>query len=109
MCQKRCSIPPAESAPLTNVTKVLVANRGEIAVRIMRTLRKLGIPSVAVYHAIDAKSLAVREADEAVELFGTPPVAAYLDVAGDRRSVPAHRRRRGASWLRFSLREGALR
>ena len=64
-----------------NVTKVLVANRGEIAVRIIRTLRRLGIPSVAVHHAIDAKSLAVREADEAVELVGTPPVAAYLDVA----------------------------
>ena len=62
---------------MRNVTKVLVANRGEIAVRIMRTLRKLGIPSVAVHHAIDAKSLAVREADEAVELAGTPPVAAY--------------------------------
>jgi propionyl-CoA carboxylase alpha chain len=64
-----------------NVTKVLIANRGEIAIRIIRTLRKLGIRSVAVHHAIDAKSLSVREADEAVELFGMPPVAAYLDVA----------------------------
>jgi propionyl-CoA carboxylase alpha chain len=41
----------------------------------------MGIPSVAVHHAIDAKSRAVREADEAVELVGTPPVAAYLDIA----------------------------
>jgi acetyl/propionyl-CoA carboxylase alpha subunit len=64
------------------VTKVLVANRGEIAVRIMRTLRALGIPSVAVYHAVDAHGLAVREAGEAVELQGAPPVSAYLDVAG---------------------------
>jgi acetyl-CoA carboxylase biotin carboxylase subunit len=59
---------------------VLVANRGEIAVRIIRTLRTLGIRSVAVYHALDAGGLAVREADEAVELFGDPPVAAYLDI-----------------------------
>src|SRR5439155_14518074 len=64
------------------VTKVLVANRGEIAVRIMRTLRALGIPSVAVYHAVDAHGLAVREAGEAVELQGAPPVSAYLDVTG---------------------------
>ena len=62
--------------------KVLVANRGEIAVRIMRTLRQLGIASVAVYHAEDARSRAVQEADEAVELFGDTPVGAYLDVAG---------------------------
>ena len=46
----------------------------------MRSLRALGVPSVAVYHALDADSLAVREADEAVELLGTPPISAYLDV-----------------------------
>jgi acetyl-CoA carboxylase biotin carboxylase subunit len=61
-------------------TKVLIANRGEIAVRIIRTLRRLGIPSVVVYHAVDAEGLAVREADEAVEIFGETPVAAYLNV-----------------------------
>jgi len=60
--------------------KVLVANRGEIAVRIMRTLRRLGIATVVVHHAEDAGSLAVREADEAVELFGDTPVGAYLDI-----------------------------
>ena len=62
--------------------KVLVANRGEIAVRIIRTLRHMGIASVAVFHALDADGRAVREADEAVELTGDTPVAAYLDVAG---------------------------
>jgi len=61
--------------------KVLIANRGEIAVRIIRTLRELGIASVVVYHAADAAGLAVRESDESVELFGDPPVSAYLDAA----------------------------
>jgi acetyl-CoA carboxylase biotin carboxylase subunit len=61
--------------------KVLIANRGEIAVRIIRTLRELGIGSVVVYHDVDARSRAVREADESVQLLGDPPVAAYLDVA----------------------------
>jgi propionyl-CoA carboxylase alpha chain len=61
-------------------SKVLIANRGEIAVRIIRTLRELGISSVVVYHAADAAGLAVREADESVEVVGDPPVAAYLDV-----------------------------
>jgi acetyl/propionyl-CoA carboxylase alpha subunit len=60
-------------------SKVLIANRGEIAVRIIRTLRELGVASVVVYHAMEAGGLAAREADEAVELVGDPPVAAYLD------------------------------
>jgi propionyl-CoA carboxylase alpha chain len=58
----------------------LIANRGEIAVRVIRTLRELGIASVVVYHSIDGRSLAVREADETVQLFGDPPVSAYLDA-----------------------------
>ena len=60
-------------------SKVLIANRGEIAVRIIRTLRELGIGSVVVYHALDSGGLAAREADHAVELFGDPPVSAYLN------------------------------
>jgi len=62
--------------------KVLIANRGEIAVRIVGTLRRLGIASVAVYHAEDAGGRAVREADEAVQLDGDTPVGAYLNVDG---------------------------
>ncbi len=60
--------------------KVLVANRGEIALRVLRCLRELGIPSVIVYHAVDCDSTAVQTADEAVEIRGDTPAAAYLDI-----------------------------
>ena len=61
-------------------SKVLVANRGEIARRILRALRALDIPSAVVYHDADRRSPAVAEADEAVEISSASPTAAYLDI-----------------------------
>ncbi len=65
------------STPL--FSKVLVANRGEIAVRVMRTLAAMGIASVAVHHPVERRAKHVEAADEAVEITGATPIAAHLD------------------------------
>src|SRR5262249_9215565 len=59
---------------------VLIANRGEIALRIASTLRRLGIRSVVAHHRVDRGSPAVRAADAGVEIEAAEPLAAYLDA-----------------------------
>jgi acetyl/propionyl-CoA carboxylase alpha subunit len=60
---------------------VLVANRGEIAVRIIRTCKRFGIRTIAVYSDADANALHVRIADEAVRIGPPPARASYLNMA----------------------------
>jgi urea carboxylase len=61
-------------------TKVLIANRGAIACRIIRTLRRMGIASVAVYSDADRHSLHIAQADEAIHLGPSPAAQSYLDT-----------------------------
>ena len=61
-------------------TKILIANRGEIACRVIRTAKKLGIATVAVYSDADAHSQHVKQADEAIYIGESPAAQSYLQV-----------------------------
>ncbi len=62
------------------IKKVLVANRGEIAVRIIRSCRELGLPTVAVYSDADRKAMHVLYADEACHIGPSPSIESYLNI-----------------------------
>ncbi len=65
---------------VTPFKKVLIANRGEIALRVIRTLREMNIKSIAVYSEADRNSLHVRMADEAVCIGAAPSTLSYLNI-----------------------------
>src|SRR5205807_8466711 len=68
-----CKRIPMEAVRSGMFSKLLIANRGEIAVRVMRTAKRMGLSTVAVYSDADAHALHVAMADEAVRI-GPPPV-----------------------------------
>ena len=67
---------------MTPIRKLFIANRAEIALRIVRSARRLGIASVVPWHAKDRHGPALAEADPTVELVGDAPVSAWLDADG---------------------------
>lgn len=68
-------------SPPERLEKILIANRGEIACRIMRTAKRLGIQTVAVFSDADRYSLHVKSADEAVRIGPAPARLSYLNAS----------------------------
>ena len=83
--------------------KILIANRGEIACRVIKTARKMGIKTVAVYSDADSDALHVQMADEAVHIGPPPANQSYIVIDKVMEAIRADRRRGGASGLWFPV------
>src|SRR5579883_1278899 len=73
------------------IRSLLIANRGEIACRILRTARRMGMRTIAVYSDADASARHVREADEAIRIGPAPAAQSYLDIPAVIRAAQAAR------------------
>ncbi len=94
-----CSPALPDYNKLVPVQKILIANRGEIAVRIIRACREMGIATAAVYSECDRAALHVRYADEAYPIGPSAPRESYLRI--DRMLEVAQRC--GAVWMLLKL------
>ena len=92
----------------STIRRVLVANRGEIAMRIIRACRDLGIESVAVYSDADATAPHTAAADRAIRIGPAPASESYLAADADPGGRPGIRGRRHAPWIRLPVGERRL-
>ena len=85
---------------MREINKILVANRGEIALRVMRSAREMGIKTVAVFSEADRNALHVRYADESIGIGPPPSIESYLRIdkiiVGQTQHAPTKTRNRGA-------------
>ncbi len=88
---------------MTKFTKILIANRGEIAVRVIRTARDLGYRTVAVYSDADANALFVHEADQAVHIGASNVAESYLSPEKIINAAKNNGCASNTSWLRFFI------